>query len=211
MRAASFGPGADLYVTAKDVIAGAAQAVSTQDKSFAVGFHVVNGTNPGWHLYNYAALPSNFQPAEGAGNVLGAIDLSSLNYSAGLFLDADLAGISGTMPAEILIDKITLVNNNVQNDWAFGFLGTTAEAPTGFVARRDFDNADNDNNGFTGVDYLTSRYGTRYFNGQDGPQAWFVGLINTTSAIPEASSFLSVGLVGLFAVSAAWLCHKQAA
>ena len=191
------GPGADLYVTAKNVNgSGAAQSTSTQDKSFAVGFRIVSGPNAGWHLYNYAALPSNFQPAEGAGNVLGAIDLSNLKISAGNFLDADLAGIGTTMALGTNIDRVILVNNNAANAHAFGFLGTTAEAPTSFVARRDFDNADLDGDAFTGVDYLTGRYGTRYFNGQDGPQAWFVGLLNTSSVVvPEPGAFLFGGLV----------------
>lgn len=192
------GPGSDLYVTAKNVDgSGVVQNTSTQDKSFAIGFHMVNGPSPGWHLYNASALVSNFQPPEGAGNVLGAIDLSSLKLAsaAGIYNDgAALDGISTYIPSGVLIDNIVLVNNNAANDHAFGYLGTNAEAPTGFVARRDFDNADGDGNAFTGVDYLTGRYGTRYFNGQDGPQAWFVGLSNI-AAVPEPSAFLFGGLV----------------
>ncbi len=205
------GPGVDLYVTAKNVVGGIVQNTSTQDKSFAIGFHVTNGTDPGWHLYNASALPSNFNPPEGS-NVLGAIDLSDLKFSSGNFLDADLAGISTTMPVGTLIDKIILVNNNVQNDWAFGYLGDTSESPTGFVARRDFDNADNDGNAATGVDYLTARYGDRGTNGQDGPQAWFLGLNNTvTSAVPEPGAFLvgllECGCLGLVVVARRLYCR----
>lgn len=48
------GPGADLYITAKNVDAnGVVQSISTQDKSFAVAFRVINqGALNGWHLYN---------------------------------------------------------------------------------------------------------------------------------------------------------------
>lgn len=188
------GPGADLYITSKNVTSGVVQTTSTTNKSIDVGFHVVNqGSLNGWHLYNVAALPSNYQPSQGA-NSLGAIDLSNLKFGSGLFTTADLTSLTTTMPAGILIDQIILVNNNSANDWAFGFLGNTSEAPTGFVARRDFDNADADGDGFTGVDYLTSRYGDRDTNGQDGPQAWFVGLNNTVVATPEPSALL-VGLL----------------
>jgi len=208
----SNGPGVDLYVTSKNLSGVLAQSTSTQEKSFAIAFHVINqGPLSGWHLYNAnqtatnSALPSNFEPADGLGNlgaVLGAIDLSDLALVAGD--NADTTG-DPTMPWGVLIDKITLINNNAANDHAYGFLGNTSEAPTGFVARRDFDNADNDGNAFTGVDYLTGRHGARFTNGQDGPQAWFVGMLNTTSAIPEASSFLAVGLVGFIIGGASWL------
>lgn len=188
------GAGVDLYVTAKNVDgSGVAQTTSTGDKSFAVGFHILNGSNPGWHLYNAAALPTNFQPAEGPGNVLGAIDLSTLPLSAGSFASGDLGGIGTFIADGALIDRVILVNNNAANAWAFGFRGDTVEAPTGFVARRDFDNADNDGDGFTGVDFLTGRYGDRHFNGQDGPQAWFVGLTNT-QPIPEPMTMALLGL-----------------
>ena len=63
-----------------------------------------------------------------------------------------------------------------------------SEAPTGLVARRDFDNADGDGNAFAGVDWLTSRSGTRPTNGQDGPQAWLVGLENTIPTLSPAPS-----------------------
>lgn len=196
------GPGADLYVTAKDVNgSGVVQSTSSGDKSFAIGFHILNGPLPGWHLYNATALPTNFQPPEGAGNVLGAIDLSSLKLAsaAGIYNDgAPLAGITSFIPAGALIDHVILVNNNAANAHSWGFLGNTSEAPTGFVAARDFDNADLDGNAFTGVDYLTGRYGTRYFNGQDAPQAWFVGLSNiTAAAVPEPSAFLFGGVICL--------------
>ena len=191
------GPGADLYVTSKNVNgSGVVQDTSTTDKSMAVGFHIVSGANAGWHLYNYAALPTSFQPPEGTPIApLGAIDLSDLKISAGSFADGDLASITDTIASGTMIDKVILVNNNVQNDWAFGYRADTVEAPTGFVARRDFDNADNDGDGFTGVDYLTGRYGTRYYNGQDGPQAWFVGLSNTAPvSVPEPASLALLGL-----------------
>ena len=192
------GPGADLYITAKNVDAnGIVQSTSTQDKSFAVAFRVINqGALSGWHLYNAntlstnSALPPNYEPAEGS-NVLGAIDLSSLALVAGV--NNDVTG-DPTMPLGTLIDKIVLVNNNAANGHAWGFLGNNTEAPTGFVARRDFDNADGDGNAFTGVDYLTGRHGVRYFNGQDGPQAWFLGLNNTTAAIPEPATLVLAGL-----------------
>jgi hypothetical protein len=191
------GPGVDLYVTAKDVNgSGVVQSTSSQDKSFAVGFHMLNGPSPGWHLYNATALPANFQPPEGAGNVLGAIDLSDLKLSAtpGFFNDgAALDNIATFIPAGTLIDHVVLVNNNAANAHAWGFLGNNSESPTGFVARRDFDNADADGDAFTGVDYLTGRYGTRYFNGQDGPQAWLVGLTNAVP-VPEPASGLLFGL-----------------
>lgn len=191
------GAGADLYITAKDVDgSGVVQNTENHDKSFAVGFHVVNGPNAGWHLYNAGALPTNYQPAEGAGNALGAIDLSDLAISAGSFTDAELGGITTTMSGDVLIDHVILVNNNAANAWAFGYRGDTVESPTGFVARRDFDNADGDNDGFTGVDSLTGRYGDRYFNGQDGPSAWFVGL-NNTAPVPEPGSLALLGLGGL--------------
>jgi len=192
------GPGADLYITTKNLSSNVAQTTSTTNKTMDVGFHVINGTNPGWHLYSAEALPTNYQPAQGAGNVLGALDLSDLKFSttAGSFSGATLTGLGTFMPASTLIDKIILVNSNDANDWAFGFLGNTSEAPTGFVARRDFDNSDADNNAFTGLDYLTGRYGARDTNGQDGPQAWFVGLTNVqVQAVPEPAAILFGGLV----------------
>ncbi len=198
------GPGPDLYITAKNVDgSGVVQTTSTQDKSFSVAFHMLNGPAPGWHLYNPTALPSNFQPPEGAGNVLGQIDLSNLKLAStpGIYNDGvDLNSIATFIPSGVLIDFITLVNDNAANANAWGFLGNNSEAPTGFVARRDFDNADSDNNPFTGVDYLTGRYGTRYTNGQDGPQAWFVGLENITPT-PEPASIALAGLgaIGLSA------------
>lgn len=191
------GPGADLYVTSKNVDgSGTVQAVSTQDKSMAVGFRIVDGPYAGWHLYNPDALPARYQPAEGTPDAnLGAIDLSDLKISAtpGAFGTGDLAGIGDTIPLGTKIDKVILVNDNVANAWAFGYRADTVEAPTGFVARRDFDNADNDGDGFTGVDYLTGRYGDRWYNGQDAPQAWFVGLTNTMP-VPEPASLALVGL-----------------
>jgi hypothetical protein len=191
------GPGADLYITIKNLVGNVVQTTSTTNKSIDVGFHVTNqGSLNGWHLYNVAALPLNFQPAQGSGNVLGALDLSSLKFGSGANdTNTQLAALPN-MPAGLQIDKIILVNCNSANDFAFGFLGNTSEAPTGFVARRDFDNADLDGNAATGVDYLTGRYGPRDTNGQDGPQAWFVGLNNTIStvAVPEPTAFL-VGLL----------------
>ena len=201
------GPGADLYVTAKNLLGVVAQSTSTQDKSFDIAFHVINqGALNGWHLYAANVLPTNFQPADGPGNVLGAIDLGSLPFGSGN--NVNVTGLP-LMPGGILIDKISLVNSNSANGHAWGFLGNTSEAPTGFVARRDFDNADLDNDAFTGVDYLTGRYGTRSSNGQDGPQAWFVGLSNT--AIPESSSFLAVGLFGVAVGGGACFRRKQTA
>lgn len=191
------GPGADLYITAKNVDAsGIVQTTSTGDKSFSVGVHLLNGPQPGWHLYNPSALPTNFQPADGAGNVLGALDLSALPLSTGSFTNAQVGGITSFIPSNALIDYVVLVNSNAANAHAWGYLGTTAEAPTMFVARRDFDNADLDGNAFTGVDYLTARYGDRPTNGQDGPQAWFVGLTNT-APVPEPSTLGVLGLAAL--------------
>jgi hypothetical protein len=184
------GPGVDLYITAKNIVAGVVQTTSTQDKSFDLAFHVTNqGALNGWHLYGANVLPPNFRPADGAGNVLGAIDLSSLPLATG---NNASVGSLAAMPAGTQIDMIALVNSNSANGHAWGFLGNNSEAPTGFVARRDFDNADNDGNAFTGVDYLTGRYGVRSSNGQDGPQAWFLGLNNTVSAVPEPGAFLIV-------------------
>jgi hypothetical protein len=208
------GLGADLYITIKNVDgSGVVQSTSSTDKSMSVGFHMLNGPSPGWHLYNPGALPINYQPADGFGNVMGAIDLSSLKLSAGNFLDADLSGISTTIPLGTLIDKVILVNSNVQNDWAFGYRGDTIEAPTGFVARRDFDNADNDGDGFTGLDYLTGRYGTRPFNGQDGPQAWFFGMENVVPAaaadVPEPASLIVWSLLGLTITGAGWWRRRR--
>jgi hypothetical protein len=205
------GPGADLYITAKNIVAGVVQNISTQDKSFDLAFHVTNqGALNGWHLYGANVLPLNFRPADGPGNVLGAIDLSSLPLATG---NNTSVGSLGTMPAGTLIDMIALVNSNSANGHAWGFLGNNSEAPTGFVARRDFDNADNDGNAFTGVDYLTGRYGTRSSNGQDGPQAWFLGLNNTVSAaVPEPTAFL-VGLlecscIGLAVAARRLFCRR---
>jgi hypothetical protein len=210
------GPGADLYITAKNVVGGIVQSTSTGDKSFAVALHIINGPNPGWHEYNASnlvgggALPVNYEPAETGnhtppiGNPLGAIDLSSLKLGAGTFNDGGpLAALTTFIPDGALIDYLVLINNNAANADSWGFLGTTAEAPTGFVARRDFDNADLDGNPYTGKDYLTGRYVTRYTNGQDGPQAWFVGLENTT-LVPVHSV---VGLMGM--ASAALLLGRR--
>jgi hypothetical protein len=195
------GPGADLYVTSKtlsgNVSSGVAQTTSSQNKSFDLAFHIINqGALNGWHMYAANVLPANFQPAVG-GNVLGAIDLSDLALATGV--NASVVGLP-TIPLGAWIDKVTLINDNSANAWAWGFLGDTSEAPNGFVARRDFDNADGDGNAFTGVDYLTGRYGTRGTNGQNSPQAWFLGLENVET-IPEANAFwlgaVACSIVGL--------------
>jgi hypothetical protein len=206
------GPGADLYITSKNIIAGIVQTTSTQDKSFDIAFHVTNqGTMNGWHLYGANVLPTNFRPADGAGNVLGAIDLSDLVLSTGN--NVSIVGLSA-MPAGTTIDMIALVNSNSANGHAWGYLGNNSEAPTNFVARRDFDNADSDGNPYTGKDYLTGRYGTRSSNGQDGPQAWFLGLNNTVSTVvPEPSAFvvglLECGVIGLVLVGRRLLMVKK--
>jgi hypothetical protein len=211
------GPGADLYITSKSLSPvtsnGVVQNTSSQNKSFDVMLHIVNqGALNGWHLYNVPVLPTNFQPAQGA-NVLGAIDLSSLPLAAGRFDNAvDYTGLP-TIPIGTWIDKVSLINSNSANDFAFGYLGDTSEAPTGFVARRDFDNADGDGNAYTGVDYLTGRYGLRDTNGQDGPQAWFLGTLNV-EVVPETNAFwlgaMVCSLVGLVYGTRVALCRAAA-
>ena len=66
--------------------------------------------------------------------MLGAIDLCDLAFAAGL--NPSVAGLP-TIPLGAWVDKVTLINDNSANAWAWGFLGDTSEAPTGFVARRE--------------------------------------------------------------------------
>jgi len=139
--------GADNYIARKNVDArGVVPMTRTSDKSFSVGLRIFSRPQPGWLLYNPAALPAKDQPADGSPtNVRGAIDPSWLPLSTGTFANAQVGGISSFVPSGALLDDVVLVNSNAANAHAWGNLGITAEArpqswiEKGFMVRAEAD------------------------------------------------------------------------